>query len=151
MPFWNAFGILFPILVFIPEDVFAAVETGTDKNMILAEPLAASNIWQMVFGLVLVILIIFALSWLLRRVTGLHSVAGGSLKLIAGLSVGNRERIILIQVGEQQLLIGVAPGRVQTLHVLDKPVDTEPSSMTTNHGFAKSLFSAMETLKKNKS
>jgi len=38
--------------------------------------------------------------------------------------MGTRERVVLLQVGETQLLLGVAPGRVQTLHVLDKPLDS---------------------------
>ncbi len=39
----------------------------------------------------------------------------------------SEERVVLVQVGKQQLLIGVAPGRVSTLHVLDEPVTPQAS------------------------
>ena len=47
--------------------------------------------------------------------------------------MGPRERVVLLQVGDTQLLLGVTPGRIQSLHVLDQPVSysdigTEASS-----------------------
>ncbi|WP_254432022.1 flagellar biosynthetic protein FliO [Aquisalimonas sp. 2447] len=78
---------------------------------------------RVVIGLLVVLLLIVALGWVMRRVGRYSSPAAGQLRVIGGVSVGTRERVVLVQVGEQQLLVGVAPGRVQTLHVLDKPLD----------------------------
>jgi flagellar protein FliO/FliZ len=58
--------------------------------------------------------------------------------------MGARERVVLIQAGETQLLLGVAPGRVQTLHVLDQPLQMSSSS---GSGFAEQLS---QMLKKGK-
>ena len=48
----------------------------------------------------------------------------GPIEIIADVSLGAKERAVLVQVGGKQLLLGVAPGRVNTLHVLDEPVAT---------------------------
>jgi flagellar protein FliO/FliZ len=56
--------------------------------------------------------------------------------------LGTRERAVLLQVGDQQLVVGVAPGRVQTLHVLDKPLSMEDKQVTTN-SFSSRLQSAI--------
>jgi flagellar protein FliO/FliZ len=56
-------------------------------------------------------------------VRGFGSAARGALDVIADLPLGPKERAVLVRVGKTQLLIGVAPGRVTTLHVLAEPVD----------------------------
>ena len=81
--------------------------------------------------------LIVAMAWLLKRSGRFQTCAGGGLRILGGLSMGSRERVVLIQAGETQLLVGVAPGRVQTLHVLDQPIqqrDTLPAG-----GFAEQL------------
>lgn len=81
-------------------------------------PLGGGALLETLAGLLFVILLIFALGWLLRRF-GRHTLAGkGDISVVAGVSLGPRERVVLLQVGDTRLLVGVAPGRVQTLHVL---------------------------------
>jgi flagellar protein FliO/FliZ len=109
------------------------------------QPLTLDYLVQFSLGLIVVLTAVLALVWVLRRVGKLQTSLGGSLKTLGGLSLGARERIILVQVGETQLLLGIAPGRIQTLHVLDKPLkktsgarDGEPQDK-----FAKRLAVAM--------
>jgi flagellar protein FliO/FliZ len=93
------------------------------------EPLGAGNLLQLSFGLLVVLAAIVGSAWLLRRYGRLQTGAEGALRIIGGLSMGPRERVVLVQVGKQQLLLGVAPGRIQTLHVLDEPVaDAAPQA-----------------------
>lgn len=102
---------------------------------------------RLIVGLAIVIGAIVAVAWLLRRVGGVGHNAGGQMKVLGGLAVGQRERVVLIQVGQQQLLIGVAPGRVQTLHVLEQPLEglAEPGSRHAQDGsFADRLRRAMQ-------
>lgn len=107
------------------------------------EPLAAANMLQLTLTLLLVLALFFALAWLLRRFRPGQITAGGQMKVIAGLSVGARERILLVEVGETQLLIGVSPGRVQTLHVLDQPLDAGVAASSDGQGFAQRLQTAL--------
>jgi flagellar protein FliO/FliZ len=81
-----------------------------------------TSLTRLTIGLLVVIGAIVAVGWLLRRMGG-WSAGGGQLRVLGGVSVGNRERILLVQAGKTQLLVGVAPGRVQTLHVLDEPIE----------------------------
>ena len=87
--------------------------------------LNAGHLVQMMVALLMVIMTIMVAAWLMRRINGGQSRLEGEFRVVSGLSLGARERIVLVQVGDKQLLIGVAPGRVQTLYVLDEPILTD--------------------------
>lgn len=114
----------------------AAADTGVDVTALL----------RLTLGLAVVIVAIVGLSWLLRRMQRRSGGAGGQLRVLGALAVGNRERIVLVQAGKTQLLVGVAPGRVQSLHVLEEPIDTQAvSGSEAQHGpFADRLRRLME-------
>lgn len=80
---------------------------------------------QILVSLVLVLLIIFVAAWLLRRYGRFPGVADGHLKVIGALSVGQRERIMLLQVGKEQILVGVTSNQISTLHQLEEPVQVK--------------------------
>lgn len=86
------------------------------------DPLGPGSLLQLSLGLLVVLAAIVGSAWLLRRYGRLQSGADGALRIIGGLSMGPRERVVLLQVGKQQLLLGVAPGRIQTLHVLEENI-----------------------------
>ena len=76
---------------------------------------------QVVGSFVVVILLLVAVLVMLKRFNGVSSSMSGDMRVISSVGVGQRERAVLLQVGEQQLLVGVAPGNVRTLHVFDEP------------------------------
>lgn len=82
---------------------------------------------QIMLSLVLVLLIIFLAAWLLRRYGRFPGVADGNLRVIGALSVGQRERILLLQVGKEQILVGVTSSKISTLHQLTDLVDSRTS------------------------
>jgi flagellar protein FliO/FliZ len=86
------------------------------------ETMGSGFMIQFFAGLSVVLLCIIGLAWLMRRYSRLQSTAGGALRVVDGLALGARERIILVQVGDTQVLLGVAPGRVEAVHVLNEPV-----------------------------
>lgn len=92
-----------------------------------APGLDAMAVARVVIGLLVVLLVILALGWTLRRMGAVTGSAAGQLRVLGGVSLGNRERAVLVQVGEEQLLIGVSPGRVCTLHKLPKPLEAAGS------------------------
>jgi len=87
-----------------------------------------------VLGLALVLALIFAAAWVLKRFGGLPAGGQGSVRVLGGISLGARERLVVVEVEGTRLILGVAPGRVQTLHVLPPQKD-----------FAASLEQARET------
>lgn len=74
----------------------------------------------MTLALALVLAAVFAVAWLMRRLRGFGRLNAQVIQVIADVSLGGKERAVLLQVGTQKLLVGVAPGQVNTLHVLDK-------------------------------
>lgn len=107
------------------------------------EPLATGGLLNMLLGLIVVLMLIVGLAWMLRRSGALQGGAG-TLRVLGGLSMGARERVVLVQVGDTQLLLGVAPGRVQTLHVLTEPVVIGETGRSGSGGFAASLSAALK-------
>ena len=83
---------------------------------------------QVVGSFVVVILLLVAVLVMLKRFNGVSSSMGGDMRVVSSVGVGQRERAVLLQVGEQQVLLGVGPGNVRTLHVFDEPAVTATSS-----------------------
>ena len=75
---------------------------------------------QVVLGLVLVLGLILGTGWVMRRINpGARS--GSLIKVISAASVGQRERVVLVEMSGSWLLLGVAPGQVSLLQSLPKP------------------------------
>jgi flagellar protein FliO/FliZ len=128
-------------------DLFAAEDTAEKLPQPItpsgfSDPNMAGNLLQTTLGLLVVLVVIGAAAWAFKRFGNVNMGAQGRMKIIGGVSLGTRERAVLLQVGDQQLVVGVAPGRVQTLHVLDKPLSMEDKQVTTN-SFSSRLQSAI--------
>ncbi|MBN3563523.1 flagellar biosynthetic protein FliO [Aliamphritea spongicola] len=90
-------------------------------GLVYKEPFNSGAITQLALGLIVVIGLIFTLAWLLRRYSNLPG-QNKRLQVIAALPLTAREKVVLVQAGEQQLLLGVAPGRVNLLASYDEPL-----------------------------
>lgn len=87
-----------------------------------ASPLSAGSIAQLTLSLVLIIGIIFALSWLLKRFRIPGSRSRGEIAVLDELAVGPRDRIVLIGVGESQVLVGIGANGMVALTPLAQPI-----------------------------
>lgn len=85
---------------------------------------------QVIGSFVVVILLLIGVLVLLRRFNGVSSQMSGNMRVISSVGVGQRERVVLVQVGEEQILVGVGPGNVRKIHAFEEPV-VEPSASTT--------------------
>ena len=90
--------------------------------------IGAGGLASVTVALLVVLLVIFALAWLARRLRTFGGRTAGALEILASMPLGAKERAVLVKVGDAQLLLGVAPGRVNTLHVLAQPVSLEKPS-----------------------
>jgi flagellar protein FliO/FliZ len=73
-------------------------------------------------GVLAVVAIIFGCAWIVRRMSGMTGGNNRAMKVVSVMPMGTRERIALIDVGGKQILIGVTPQAIRTLHVFDEPV-----------------------------
>ena len=85
---------------------------------------------QVIGSFVVVILLLVGVLVLLRRFNGVSSQISGNMRVVSSVGVGQRERVVLLQVGEEQILVGVGPGNVRKIYAFDEPV-VEPSASTT--------------------
>jgi len=84
----------------------------------------------MLIGLVITLALLFGALLVLKRLQGSRASHPGAMRIISTTAVGPRERVVLIAVGKQALVVGVAPGRVNALHTLpleDLPETPPPS------------------------
>ncbi|MBX6317753.1 flagellar biosynthetic protein FliO [Pigmentiphaga sp.] len=81
---------------------------------------------QTLLALVAVLGLILACAWLLRRLQRPHAGAAAHLKLRGQLMVGPRERVVLIEVGDQWIVAGVSSGHVRPLAVLPRADEAAP-------------------------
>jgi len=115
-----------------------------------AEPasvgIATADILTVLAGLVLVLAVIVACAWLIKRMGGMHTGSTGTIKVITVMPVGTRERLALVEIGGQQLLLGITAQQITTLHTFDEPVvDTAADLIKgkNNSEFAQKLHQFM--------
>ncbi|WP_268800310.1 flagellar biosynthetic protein FliO [Pseudomonas huanghezhanensis] len=97
---------------------------------------------QLLLGLGLVVGLIFVLAWLMRRVQRSGPAGNQVIELLGSRALGPRDRLVLVQVGNEQILLGVTPGRITPLHVMNEPVHV-PQTQSTTPEFARRLMEAL--------
>ena len=97
------------------------------EDTLVTDP--ASSIGRVIFVLAGMIALIFFLAYWAKRLQGMNrsrfpasANTTQAIKTLATVSLGLKEKISLIQVGEQQILIGITAQSIQTLLVLDEPI-----------------------------
>ncbi len=132
---------------FLRRSVCAVFGVGVPGVGMAGEPAAAvpaAGVWEMLGSLLFVLAIVFALAWLVRALQGARFARGATLQIQGGLRLGAKESVVLLQVGEQQFLLGVAPGSVRLLHRFEQPViPAQPGASPPLSAFAERLRQAM--------
>jgi flagellar protein FliO/FliZ len=101
------------------------------------------SLTQVSLALALVLALVFGLAWVLRRLRGTRRPGAPGIDILAELSLGPKERAMLLQVDRVRLLVGVGGGQVRTLHVwtdadpaADSPADGSAPATATAPSFA---------------
>jgi len=93
---------------------FAAIEQKQKVSTI-----STDHVLNWSLGLVIVLALFFTFIWFMKKMGALPVNAKDGMKVVAGLTLGMREKIILVQIGEKQLVLAVTPGRVEKLLLLE--------------------------------
>lgn len=128
-------GLFFPITAMAAEPAVSPVTS------------SSGGLSQVVFGLFVVLAAIVLFAWLGRRLLpGQGGNAGvGGLKVVGGVYVGPKERVVVVEVGETWLLLGVSAAGVNTLHSMPRPaaeqmvVDSAGTTPPFAHWIAQAL------------
>jgi len=107
--------------------------SGAGQQIGYAAP-STPGIGSAMVGLVLVLGLILGMAWLLKRMPGAGQGLRQSdqLRIVGMLSVGSKERVAVIQVGGEQLLVGVSPGGISRLYLLPEALDVAPAPTLPN-------------------
>lgn len=132
------------------EKAETATNTATANVMGIAQNVKAANVivtplskksnsylLQLFSGLLVVLVSIIVLAWVAKRFTHMQSGNNAYLQIIGSISMGSRERVVVVQAGATKVLLGVSPGRVNMLHVLDEnnfDDEKNPDSLLSGHG-----------------
>jgi len=118
----------------------AAAAAGTA----VSDPMSSGYLLKLILGLLMVLALIFVFAWAARKMRLTPAGQQGVIRVLSAISVGQRDRIALIQVGNEQILVGLSPGRMQTLHRLEQPIDfTDQGDTEPEPGFAERLHKLM--------
>jgi flagellar protein FliO/FliZ len=109
--------------------------------------MSAGSLVQFAVGLAMVLALIVAAGWFAKRFS-IGPAASGLVKVVAGAAVGQRERVVVVEVGDVWMVLGVAPGRVNALHTMPRGTASAQPMLAgapgTAGGFAGWLKQTME-------
>ena len=113
-------GVRFSLLASLSSVAHAASEAAPTGGLL-----------QATLGLALVLGLIVAVAWIAKRLApGALRGGGVPLTIVASQAVGQRERVVVVEIADQWLVLGVAPGHVSSLSTLPKGTLPTPSSAT---------------------
>jgi len=90
-------------------------------------PLSAGSLAQLTLSLLFIVGLIFTISWLLKRFRIAVPAGRGEISVLDEVAVGPRERIVLVRVGDSQVLVGVGAAGMVALTPLTTPIALKPS------------------------
>lgn len=105
--------------------------------------LPSASFVQAFVGLGVIVILLAATAWLARKMSGGRGFGHSGMRVLGGITLGPRERIVLLEVGEQCLVIGVIPGQIRTLYTLPRG-ELPPAAENPPANFAHWLKTRME-------
>jgi flagellar protein FliO/FliZ len=105
---------------------------------------AAGSLLQVFVGLVAVLLLIAATAWVAKRFGVARGGSSSLLQVVGSASVGARERVVVVEIGESWLVVGVAPGSVSALTTLPRGTLPSPAASAIGAPFAARLQQMIE-------
>ncbi|MBW9257192.1 MAG: flagellar biosynthetic protein FliO [Candidatus Thiodiazotropha sp. (ex. Lucinisca nassula)] len=121
---WLLIGLFF-------SNALMAAEEGNKQIGVNVSPIGAEGLLNTFSGLLVVLAVIVGAAWLFKRYGQMSMGSKGMVRVLGGASVGSRERVVVVEVEDTRVLLGVAPGQVRMLHLLS---DESPSFREHLHG-----------------
>ena len=109
-----------------------AAPAAAKATQVGAQAPSSPGLFGAVFALLLVLALIVGLGWLLKRLPGSGFRSTEGLRVVTSLAVGAKERVVVVEVNGQQLLLGVTDGGISTLHTLAEPLPPTPAPTLPN-------------------
>lgn len=105
-----------------------------------SQAVGAAEVGQLFAGLLVVVAVIFMGAWLAKKYNlGNRFSNNDCIKVVSLLSLGAKEKIILLEVGDEQIVVGSSNQGLQHLHTLKTPVEIKNTDNETVAPFAAQL------------
>ncbi|WP_373376227.1 flagellar biosynthetic protein FliO [Cupriavidus nantongensis] len=114
----------------------------------------AASLAQAGLGLFVIIALILGLAWMARRAGLVRHATGGTMKVVGSTMLGARQRLVLVEVGDTWLVLGVSPGEIRPLHTMaagspaagqtGAHIAAGPSQPPSGGSFAEKLLRSMQ-------
>lgn len=131
-------GLVLVALPVLADEQAESVQSA-GRNTVSSAPDTLGTLLSLGAGLLAVIAIIYGCAWIIRRMNGMTGMNNSAIRVVSVMALGARERIALIEVGGQQILLGITPTAIRTLHIFEEPVVDAGNAPTGD--FAKRLQS----------
>lgn len=116
------------VLVLLPYAAFA--QNQPDNIVPMSSPVSVTSMLSLASSLIFVIGAILFVGWLYSRTRGVNLSASKVINVLAAQPLGPKEKIVVVQIGNKQIAVGMTPSSLQTLHVFDEPVVTQREGAT---------------------
>lgn len=125
----------------VPAPAAALPAMPAGAPMTMAPTSSAGSLLQTIFALVFVLALLIGLAWFMKRYG--PKVMGGNnkMRVVSSLNLGGRERIVLVEVADQWIVVGASPGRINALATMPRQEGELPQLATTQNGPAAANFS----------
>ena len=111
-----------------------------------AAPTSGGGLAEVTLALLAIVALIAGLAWVMKRTRGFGTAGRDRIQVLSERALGPKERCVLVRVGATEILVGVAAGSVNTLHVFPEgavtqlPVETPAPESTPDTPTFKSLL-----------
>lgn len=109
-----------------------------------AEASVLGSLLQVTLALGLVLGMIVFAAWLMRRFSLMPRATGGMMRVVSGVMIGQRERVVIVEVRDQWLVLGVTPQTVNLLSTMPKLDDHASQTESSVPSFAERLALVMQ-------
>lgn len=92
------------------------------------------GVFKMMIGLAVVLAVMAAITWVLKRMVPGVGNKQSVIRIVGGVSVGSRERVVVLEVSGRWIVVGVAPGQVSQLANLESGSTTLGETTPAGNG-----------------
>ena len=125
------------------QNAFALIQ---DRDRVMTKTIGSAEIMQWGFGLIFVLFLFFACIWVLKKLNGFSVNPGKKIQILESLTLGMREKIVLLKAGDKQVVLAITPGKIEKLLVLrneDQLQERADTQVINQNAFEKELKRAI--------
>lgn len=89
---------------------------------------ASGSFFKMLVGLAIVLLVLAGISWLMKKYMPGVNHQQSVIRVVGGTSLGTRERVVVLEVADRWIVVGVGGGQMTALANLEAGQATTPTA-----------------------